>query len=116
MSFSTALVPVGTHSVSIPVEKEDLCVLKKEEKEELVAPEMAELAATVPESAEPDAEADGEELEGSDMSAIIYEIPKEPEKWVPGGWRQGLGAAPGAGAPMPQAPFPLGGGGARGRG
>lgn len=34
MSFSTALVPVGTHSVSIPVEKEDLCVLKKEQKEE----------------------------------------------------------------------------------
>nr|XP_055095939.1 zinc finger protein 653 isoform X2 [Symphalangus syndactylus] len=58
-------------------EKEDLCLLKKEEKEELVAPE---LATTVPESAEPEAEADGEELDGSDMSAIIYEIPKEPEK------------------------------------
>lgn len=56
-------------------------MLKKEEKEEPVAPE---LATTVPESAEPEAEADGEELDGSDMSAIIYEIPKEPEKWVPG--------------------------------
>uniref|UniRef100_A0A9W3F5T4 Zinc finger protein 653 n=1 Tax=Camelus bactrianus TaxID=9837 RepID=A0A9W3F5T4_CAMBA len=61
-------------------EKEDLYVLKKEEKEEPVAPELGELAATVPESAEPEAEADGEELDGSDMSAIIYEIPKEPEK------------------------------------
>ncbi|PNI51374.1 ZNF653 isoform 1 [Pan troglodytes] len=58
-------------------EKEDLCLLKKEEKEEPVAPE---LATSVPESAEPEAEADGEELDGSDMSAIIYEIPKEPEK------------------------------------
>ncbi|PNJ14237.1 ZNF653 isoform 5, partial [Pongo abelii] len=58
-------------------EKEDLCLLEKEEKEEPVAPE---LATTVPESAEPEAEADGEELDGSDMSAIIYEIPKEPEK------------------------------------
>nr|XP_007993516.2 zinc finger protein 653 [Chlorocebus sabaeus] len=58
-------------------EKEDLCLLKKEEKEEPVAPE---LATTVLESAEPEAEADGEELDGSDMSAIIYEIPKEPEK------------------------------------
>ncbi|XP_027825497.1 zinc finger protein 653 isoform X1 [Ovis aries] len=80
MRSSIALVPMGTHSVSTPIEKEDLYVLKKEEKEELVALEMAELAATVPESAEPEAEADGEELEGSDMSAIIYEIPKEPEK------------------------------------
>jgi hypothetical protein len=42
----------------------------------------------VPESAEPEAEMDGEELDGSDMSAIIYEIPKEPEKWVPG-WMGG---------------------------
>ncbi|XP_054319992.2 zinc finger protein 653 isoform X1 [Pongo pygmaeus] len=58
-------------------EKEDLCLLEKEEKEEPVAPE---LATTVPESAEPEAEADEEELDGSDMSAIIYEIPKEPEK------------------------------------
>ncbi|XP_076977845.1 zinc finger protein 653 isoform X2 [Tamandua tetradactyla] len=57
-------------------EKEDLYVLKKEEKEEPVVPELAELAATVPESTE----VDGEELDGSDMSAIIYEIPKEPEK------------------------------------
>lgn len=55
-------------------------MLKKEEKEEPVAPELAKLAATVPESTEPEAEADGEELDGSDMSAIIYEIPKEPEK------------------------------------
>ncbi|KAM5189519.1 zinc finger protein 653 [Callospermophilus lateralis] len=61
-------------------EKEDLYMLKKEEKEEPVATELAELVATVPESAEPEAEADGEELDGSDMSAIIYEIPKEPEK------------------------------------
>ncbi|KAM6218595.1 zinc finger protein 653 isoform 2-T2 [Rhynchocyon petersi] len=59
-------------------EKEDLYILKKEEKEEPVAPELAELVATVPESTE--AEADGEELDGSDMSTIIYEIPKEPEK------------------------------------
>ncbi|XP_075403601.1 zinc finger protein 653 [Tenrec ecaudatus] len=61
-------------------EKEDLYMLKKEEKEELVAPELAELSAVVPESMEPEAEADGEELDGSDMSTIIYEIPKEPEK------------------------------------
>lgn len=73
-------VPMDTHPVSTPIEKEDLYVLKKEEKEEPMAPELAELAATVPESAEPEAEADGEELDGSDMSAIIYEIPKEPEK------------------------------------
>ncbi|XP_051695958.2 zinc finger protein 653 [Oryctolagus cuniculus] len=58
-------------------EKEDLYVLKKEEQP---APALAELAATVPESARPEAEADGEELEGGAMSAIIYEIPKEPEK------------------------------------
>uniref|UniRef100_G3UL19 Zinc finger protein 653 n=1 Tax=Loxodonta africana TaxID=9785 RepID=G3UL19_LOXAF len=64
----------------LPVENEDLCTLKKEEKEEPVAPELAELATTVPESIEPEAEADREELDGSDMSAIIYEIPKEPEK------------------------------------
>ncbi|XP_025223596.1 zinc finger protein 653 [Theropithecus gelada] len=64
-------------SIETKKEKEDLCLLKKEKKEEPVAPE---LATTVPESAEPEAEADGEELDGSDMSAIIYEIPKEPEK------------------------------------
>lgn len=58
-------------------EKEDLYVLKKEEQP---APALAELAATVPESAQPEAEAEGEELEGGAMSAIIYEIPKEPEK------------------------------------
>ncbi|XP_043767552.1 zinc finger protein 653 isoform X2 [Cervus elaphus] len=72
--------PAAMTGIETKKEKEDLYVLKKEEKEELVAPEMAELAATVPESTEPEAEADGEELEGSDMSAIIYEIPKEPEK------------------------------------
>ncbi|XP_020028857.2 zinc finger protein 653 [Castor canadensis] len=70
-------------SIETKKEKEDLYMLKKEEKEEPVAPELAELAelaAMVPESAEPEAEMDGEELDGSDMSAIIYEIPKEPEK------------------------------------
>ncbi|NP_001400403.1 zinc finger protein 653 isoform 1 [Rattus norvegicus] len=62
-----------------PVEKEDLYMLK-EEKEDSVAPELAELAATVPENTEAEAEVDGEELDSSEMSAIIYEIPKEPEK------------------------------------
>lgn len=56
----------------------------KEEKEDSVAPELAELAATMPETTEAEADVDGEELDGSDMSAIIYEIPKEPEKWVLG--------------------------------
>lgn len=60
----------------------------KEEKEDSVAPELAELAATVPESTEAEAEVDGEELDSSEMSAIIYEIPKEPEKWVLG-WMGG---------------------------
>jgi hypothetical protein len=60
----------------------------KEEKEDSVAPELAELAATVPENAEAEAEVDGEELDSSEMSAIIYEIPKEPEKWVLG-WMGG---------------------------
>ncbi|XP_069857938.1 zinc finger protein 653 isoform X1 [Dipodomys merriami] len=65
-------------SIEAKKEKEDLYLLKRE-KEELAAPGLAELAATVPESAE--AEADGEELDGGGaMSAIIYEIPKEPEK------------------------------------
>ncbi|XP_012291376.1 zinc finger protein 653 [Aotus nancymaae] len=68
---ATAVVGIETKK-----EKEDLCLLK-EEKEEPIAPE---LATTVPESAEPAAEVDGGELDGSDMSAIIYEIPKEPEK------------------------------------
>ncbi|XP_013842825.1 zinc finger protein 653 isoform X4 [Sus scrofa] len=72
--------PAAMTGIETKKEKEDLYVLKKEEKEEPMAPELAELAATVPESAEPEAEADGEELDGSDMSAIIYEIPKEPEK------------------------------------
>ncbi|XP_034513712.1 zinc finger protein 653 [Ailuropoda melanoleuca] len=72
--------PATLAGIETKKEKEDLYMLKKEEKEEPVAPELAELAATVPESAEPEAEADGEELDGSDMSAIIYEIPKEPEK------------------------------------
>lgn len=62
----------------------------KKEKEEPGVPQLAELAATVPESTEPEAEVDGEELDGSDMSAIIYEIPKEPEKWVPGRARVGV--------------------------
>lgn len=90
-------------------------MLKKEEKEEPVAPE---LAAAAPESAEPEAEADGEELDGSDMSAIIYEIPKEPEKWVPGQLGAGTRSSrrahslPGVGALMPWAPSPPGGGGA----
>lgn len=53
----------------------------KEEKEDSGAPELVELAAPVPENTE--ADVDGEELDGSDMSAIIYEIPKEPEKCVP---------------------------------
>lgn len=76
-------------------------MLKKEEKDEPVAPELAELAATVPESAEPEAEADGEELDSSDMSAIIYEIPKEPEKWVSGG--RGPVTLAGVGALTPRA-------------
>lgn len=86
-------------------------MLKKEEKEEPVAPELAELAATIPESAEPELEAEGEELDGSDMSAIIYEIPKEPEKWVLGWAGVGTGSSPrahnlsGVGTPMPRAPL-----------
>lgn len=60
----------------------------KEEKEDSVAPELAELAASVPENTEAEAEVDGEELDSSEMSAIIYEIPKEPEKWVLG-WMGG---------------------------
>ncbi|XP_036315629.1 zinc finger protein 653 isoform X1 [Pipistrellus kuhlii] len=75
-----AVDPTTMAGMETKKEKEDLYMLKKEEKEEPVAPELAELAATVPESAEPEAEADGEELDSSDMSAIIYEIPKEPEK------------------------------------
>lgn len=121
-SSSAALVPTDTHPVSTPVEKEDLHVLKKE-KEEPVAPELAELAATVPESAEPEAEADGEELDGSDMSAIIYEIPKEPEKWVLGqaGERRDeerpLGPQPSwCQSPDAMGPSPPGGGEASDRG
>ncbi|XP_030735664.1 zinc finger protein 653 isoform X1 [Globicephala melas] len=78
-SQPSTVEPDAMTGIETKKEKEDLHVLKKE-KEEPVAPELAELAATVPESAEPEAEADGEELDGSDMSAIIYEIPKEPEK------------------------------------
>lgn len=81
----------------------------KEEKEDSVAPELAELAATVPENTE--AEVDGEELDSSEMSAIIYEIPKEPEKWVLGwmggakGKEQLQAYSPlGTGTLMPQAP------------
>ncbi|XP_036703574.1 zinc finger protein 653 isoform X2 [Balaenoptera musculus] len=79
-SQPSTMDPAAMTGIETKKEKEDLYVLKKEEKEEPVAPELTELAATVPESAEPEAEADGEELDGSDMSAIIYEIPKEPEK------------------------------------
>nr|XP_015096557.1 zinc finger protein 653 [Vicugna pacos] len=79
-SQPSTMDPTAVTGIETKKEKEDLYVLKKEEKEEPVAPELGELAATVPESAEPEAEADGEELDGSDMSAIIYEIPKEPEK------------------------------------
>lgn len=74
---------------------------EKEEKEEPTAPELAELAATVPESTEPEAEADGEELDSSDMSAIIYEIPKEPEKWVSGRWGWKEDSQPSVGALTP---------------
>ncbi|XP_044514349.1 zinc finger protein 653 [Gracilinanus agilis] len=56
-------------------EKEELYVLKKEEKEELSSPELEELEP-VSENMEPEPE----ELDNNDMSAIIYEIPKEPEK------------------------------------
>ncbi|XP_024412853.2 zinc finger protein 653 isoform X1 [Desmodus rotundus] len=79
-SQPSTMDPTAMAGMETKKEKEDLYILKKEEKEEPVAPELTELAATVPESAEPEAEADGEELDGSDMSAIIYEIPKEPEK------------------------------------
>ncbi|KAM8926555.1 zinc finger protein 653 isoform 2-T2 [Lycaon pictus] len=79
-SQPSTMDPAAMAGIETKKEKEDLYMLKKEEKEEPVAPELAELAATVPESAEPEAEVDGEELDGSDMSAIIYEIPKEPEK------------------------------------
>lgn len=52
-------------------EKQDLFALKEEEQEP-GTPELTELtAAQVP---------DGAELDRGDMSAIIYEIPKEPEK------------------------------------
>nr|XP_058915755.1 zinc finger protein 653 isoform X2 [Kogia breviceps] len=79
-SQPSTMDPAAMTGTETKKEKEDLHVLKKEEKEEPVAPELTELAATVPESAEPEVEADAEELDGSDMSAIIYEIPKEPEK------------------------------------
>ncbi|KAM5233139.1 zinc finger protein 653 [Hipposideros larvatus] len=79
-SQPSTMDPATMAGMETKKEKEDLYMLKKEEKEEPVAPELAELAATVPASTEPEAEADGEELDGSDMSAIIYEIPKEPEK------------------------------------
>lgn len=79
-SQPSTMDPATMAGMETKKEKEDLYMLKKEEKEEPVAPELAELAATVPESTEPEAEADGEELDSSDMSAIIYEIPKEPEK------------------------------------
>ncbi|XP_012921463.1 zinc finger protein 653 isoform X2 [Heterocephalus glaber] len=77
-SQPSAMDPTSVASIETKKEKEDLYMLRKEE-EELAAPQLAELA-TVPESTDPEAEVDGEELDGSDMSAIIYEIPKEPEK------------------------------------
>ncbi|KAM4889056.1 zinc finger protein 653 [Thomomys bottae] len=64
-------------SMEAKKEKEDLYLLKREKEEPAAAPALAELSV-VPESAE--AEMDGEELDGGAMSAIIYEIPKEPEK------------------------------------
>ncbi|XP_054982162.1 zinc finger protein 653 [Sorex araneus] len=67
------LDPTALAAIETKKEKEDLYVLKKEEREEPLAPELAELTAAVP-------EADGEFLDSSDVSAIIYEIPKEPEK------------------------------------
>lgn len=60
----------------------------KEEKEDSVAPELTELATTMAENREAEADVDGEELDSNDMSAIIYEIPKEPDKWVLG-WMGG---------------------------
>ncbi|XP_049644521.1 zinc finger protein 653 isoform X2 [Suncus etruscus] len=67
------LDPTTLAAMETKKEKEDLYVLKKEEREEALAPELAELKAAVP-------EVNGDELDGSEVSAIIYEIPKEPEK------------------------------------
>ncbi|XP_010633358.1 zinc finger protein 653 [Fukomys damarensis] len=78
-SQPSAMDPTSVAGMETKKEKEDLHVLKKE-KEEPAAPQLAELAATLPESTEPEAEVDGEEPDSSNMSAIIYEIPKEPEK------------------------------------
>lgn len=74
------LVFIVIRFVFIFVEKEDLYMFKKEEKEELVVSELVELAVIVFESIEFEVEVDGEELDGSDMSVIIYEIFKEFEK------------------------------------
>lgn len=73
-SIMDVIVVVG---IEIKKEKEDLCLFKKEEKEELV---VLELVMMVFESVEFEVEVDGEELDGSDMLVIIYEIFKEFEK------------------------------------
>uniref|UniRef100_A0A8C3XT32 Zinc finger protein 653 n=1 Tax=Chelydra serpentina TaxID=8475 RepID=A0A8C3XT32_CHESE len=57
-------------------EKEDLYGLKKEELQPPPEMELPEELEPVPENAEPEPE----EMDGSELSAIIYEIPKEPEK------------------------------------
>ncbi|XP_067416556.1 zinc finger protein 653 isoform X2 [Emydura macquarii macquarii] len=57
-------------------EKEDLYGLKTEELQPSTEMEMPEELEPAQEHTEPEAE----EMDGNDMSAIIYEIPKEPEK------------------------------------
>uniref|UniRef100_A0A8C0ILS0 Zinc finger protein 653 n=1 Tax=Chelonoidis abingdonii TaxID=106734 RepID=A0A8C0ILS0_CHEAB len=57
-------------------EKDDLYGLKKEELQPPSEMEMPEELEPAQENTEPEPE----EIDGSDMSAIIYEIPKEPEK------------------------------------
>ncbi|XP_004688788.1 PREDICTED: zinc finger protein 653 [Condylura cristata] len=79
-SQPSTMDPTTMTGIETKKEKEDLYMLKKEEKEEAVPPELSELTTMVPECTEPETLANGEELDGSDMSAIIYEIPKEPEK------------------------------------
>ncbi|XP_074835921.1 zinc finger protein 653 isoform X2 [Carettochelys insculpta] len=66
----------STECIETKKEKEDLYGLKKEELQpppEIQMPEELELTQ---ENMEPEPE----EMDGNDMSAIIYEIPKEPEK------------------------------------
>lgn len=60
----------------VVAEKEDLYGLKKEELQPPPEMEMPEDLEPAQENMEPEPE----EMDGSDMSAIIYEIPKEPEK------------------------------------